>query len=100
MATLFSSLNALTLSPALCGMLLRPSVERTRGVFGLFNRMLDSGTKGYSSLITGLLRKAAFTGLIFAGLLVATFFGITSLPTGFVPPEDEGWFILEQVSGQ
>jgi HAE1 family hydrophobic/amphiphilic exporter-1 len=93
-ATLFSSLNALTLSPALCGMLLRPSVERKKGFFGLFNRMLDFGTTRYSSLITGLLRKAAFTGLIFVGLLVATFFGVTSLPTGFVPSEDEGWFMI------
>jgi HAE1 family hydrophobic/amphiphilic exporter-1 len=93
-ATLFSSLNALTLSPALCGMLLRPSVERKKGFFGLFNRLMDTSTKRYSTLITGLLRKAAFTALIFVGLLVATFFGITSLPTGFVPPEDEGWFMV------
>jgi HAE1 family hydrophobic/amphiphilic exporter-1 len=93
-ATLFSSLNALTLSPALCGMLLRPSKERKKGFFGLFNRIMDSGTTKYSSLISGLLRKTAFTGLIFVALLVATFFGITSLPTGFVPPEDEGWFMI------
>jgi HAE1 family hydrophobic/amphiphilic exporter-1 len=93
-ATLFSSLNALTLSPALCGMLLRPSKERKKGFFGLFNRIMDSGTTRYSALIGGLLRKTAFTGVIFIGLLVATFFGITSLPTGFVPPEDEGWFMI------
>jgi multidrug efflux pump subunit AcrB len=40
------------------------------------------------------LRKAAFTALIFIGLLVATYFGITSMPTGFVPSEDEGWFMI------
>jgi len=93
-ATLFSSLNALTLSPALCGMLLRPSKERTKGFFGLFNRIMDSSTKNYTALVTGLLRKAAFTALIFVGLMVATWFGITSLPTGFVPSEDEGWFMV------
>ena len=93
-ATLFSSLNALTLSPALCGMLLRQSKERKKGFFGLFNRMMDSATTRYSALMTTLFRKAAFTGLIFIGLLVATWFGITSLPTGFVPSEDEGWFMI------
>jgi len=93
-ATLFSSLNALTLSPALCGMLLRPSKERTRGLFGLFNRTMDTATTGYTALVTGLLRKAALTALVFVGLLVATWFGLTSLPTGFVPSEDEGWFMI------
>jgi len=93
-ATLFSSLNALTLSPALCGMLLRPSKERKKGFFGLFNRIMDSSTTKYTALVTGLLRKAAFTALVFVGLLVATWFGVTSLPTGFVPSEDEGWFMI------
>jgi len=93
-ATLFSSLNALTLSPALCGMLLRPSKERKKGFFGLFNRIMDSSTTKYTALVTGLLRKAAFTALVFVGLLVATWFGFTSLPTGFVPSEDEGWFMI------
>lgn len=93
-ATLFSSLNALTLSPALCGMLLRPSKERTKGFFGLFNRLMDSSTTRYAALVKGLLRKTALTAVIFVGLLVATYFGITAIPTGFVPPEDEGWFMI------
>ena len=93
-ATLFSSLNALTLSPALCGMLLRPSKERTKGFFGLFNRTLDTTTTGYIRLIKTLFRRAVFTGLIFIGLLVAAWFSVTSLPTGFVPSEDEGWFLV------
>jgi HAE1 family hydrophobic/amphiphilic exporter-1 len=93
-ATLFSSLNALTLSPALCGMLLRPSKERKRGFFGLFNRILDSTTTGYTGFVKTLLRRVGITFLIFIGLLVATFFGVTSLPTGFVPSEDEGYFMV------
>jgi HAE1 family hydrophobic/amphiphilic exporter-1 len=93
-ATLFSSLNALTLSPALCGMLLRPSKERTKGFFGLFNRMLDRGTTGYTGVVKALLRRAAFTVLIFGGLLAAAYFGMVSMPTGFVPSEDEGYFMV------
>jgi HAE1 family hydrophobic/amphiphilic exporter-1 len=93
-ATLFSSLNALTLSPALCGMLLRPSRERTRGLFGLFNRMLDRSTTGYTGIVTMLLRRAAFTMLLVGGLFVAAYFGMVSMPTGFVPSEDEGYFMV------
>jgi len=93
-ATLFSSLNALTLSPALCGMLLRPSVERKKGIFGLFNRVLDSGTTGYGSVVKMLLRRSAFTAIIVGGLLVATYFGMAAMPTGFVPSEDEGYFMV------
>jgi HAE1 family hydrophobic/amphiphilic exporter-1 len=93
-ATLFSSLNALTLSPALCGMLLRPSVERKKGFFGLFNRVLESGTTGYGSVVKMLLRRSVLTAIIVGGLLVATYFGMTAMPTGFVPSEDEGYFMV------
>ena len=93
-ATLFSSLNALTLSPALCGMLLRPSRERKKGFFGLFNRILDSGTTHYGSIVKLLLRRSVFTALIVGGLLVATYFGMISMPAGFVPSEDEGYFMV------
>jgi HAE1 family hydrophobic/amphiphilic exporter-1 len=93
-ATVFSSINALTLSPALCGMLLRPSRERTRGLFGLFNRLLDNGTKRYGSIVKMLLRRTALTAVIVSGLLVATYFGMTAMPTGFVPSEDEGYFMV------
>ena len=93
-ATLFSSLNALTLSPALCGMLLRPSRERKKGLFGLFNRLLDNGTTRYGSMVKMLLRRSVFTAIIVGGLLVATYFGMMAMPAGFVPSEDEGYFMV------
>jgi len=93
-ATIFSSINALTLSPALCGMLLRPSKERRTGVFGLFNRMIDSGTSGYVVVVRTMMRRALIASVVFLGLLVAAYFGITALPTGFVPSEDEGYLMV------
>jgi len=93
-ATIFSSINALTLSPALCGMLLRPSVERTKGLFGIFNRVLDSSTKGYVGIVKLMLRKVAITMLLVGGLFVAAYFGMVSMPAGFVPSEDEGYFMV------
>ena len=93
-ATLFSSLNALTLSPALCGMLLRPSKKQRKGFFGLFNRGLDRTTTGYTTLIGGLLRKAVIGGAVFVAMMVAVWLGVSSMPTGFVPSEDEGYFMI------
>ena len=93
-ATLFSSINALTLSPALCGMLLRPSKKDRRGLFGLFNRALARASTGYRAVVGGLLRKAVIGGAVFAAMLAAAWLGITALPTGFVPSEDEGYLLI------
>ena len=90
-ATVFSSLNALTLAPALCGLLLRPSPEKRGFLFTKFNHYFDKTTKGYMGLVNGMLRRAAFAGVIFVVLLVLTFLGITSIPMGFLPDEDQGY---------
>ena len=94
-ATVFSSINALTLSPALCGVILRPEKKgEKKGFFGLFNRCMDKTTKGYTSTVRLALRKAAFGVLVFVGLSGAAFFGFSQLPGGFVPQEDEGYCML------
>ena len=93
-ATIFSSINALTLSPALCGMLLRPSKDKKGWFFTLFNKAFEKTTKGYLGLTGMFLRRLTFAMVIFAGLLVATYFGLASLPSGFVPSEDEGYFFV------
>ncbi len=66
-ATVFSSLNALTLSPALCGLLLRPSSEKKGRFFTWFNRTFEVGTERYSGVVGGMLRKAAVLSLVFVG---------------------------------
>ncbi|MCG6928289.1 MAG: multidrug efflux RND transporter permease subunit [Acidobacteria bacterium] len=93
-ATLFSSINALTLSPALCGLLLRPS-PKTRGrFFTWFNRIFEVGTERYSGVVGGMLRKATVLSLVFAGLLALAGFGLMRMPGGFVPIEDQGYFMV------
>ena len=91
-ATVFSSINALTLSPALAGLLLRPSPENPPRIFHPFNRLLERSTGSYLGLVGGTLRKVAITTLVFAGLLAATGLGIGSIPAGFLPDEDQGYF--------
>ncbi|GAB5495999.1 MAG: multidrug efflux RND transporter permease subunit [Phycisphaerales bacterium] len=91
-ATVFSSINALTLSPALCGILLR---ERGRPLapFRWFNRSLEITTGGLESMVSRVIRVAVVGVVLFLGLSVVAVLGFASLPTGFVPQEDEGYCV-------
>lgn len=92
-ATVFSSINALTLSPAMCGVLLRKTSGKSPWFFRLFNKGMDGTTKGYHSVVKFALRKAAIGVVLFIGLIVLSGYGFISLPGGFVPQEDEGYCI-------
>jgi HAE1 family hydrophobic/amphiphilic exporter-1 len=95
-ATIFSSINALTLSPALCGMLLRPSSQaKKKGwFFNQFNRYFDRISASYGRAVSGLIRKAAIAMIVFAILVGAMVYGFGAMPGGFVPSEDEGGFFV------
>lgn len=94
-ATVFSTINALTLSPALCGILLRPSLQgKRKGFFGLFNRTLDSTKSGYLRLVNQALRKALIGLAAFIVMAALAFMGFADLPGGFVPQEDEGYCMI------
>lgn len=93
-ATLFSSVNALTLSPALAGVVLRPTSERRNWFFRGFNTMLARVTGGYSGTVGGLLRVWPITIAAFIALVLLGGSAFTTLPTGFVPQEDEGYCIV------
>ncbi|MGW8266853.1 MAG: efflux RND transporter permease subunit, partial [Longimicrobiales bacterium] len=93
-ATLFSSVNALTLAPALSGMLLRPSREKKGRFFTAFNRYFDVATRRYMGGVAGGIRKLAVMMLVFAGLLGAMVLGFVRVPGGFVPTEDQGYVMV------
>jgi hydrophobe/amphiphile efflux-1 (HAE1) family protein len=92
-AMLISAINALTLSPALCGVFLRHT-DKNRGVMGRVLRGIDHVRDGYAAIVRRLLR-VSILGLV---LVAATGFGIFSLsrltPTGFLPEEDQGAFFV------
>src|SRR5438876_1154449 len=96
-SVIISAFNALTLSPALAAIMLRPRKEARgplAGFFGAFNRGFAKATRGYISLSRGLIRKAVIAVLILAGFaLVDGFFG-KRLPTSFLPEEDYGFLFL------
>ena len=93
-SVLFSAFNALTLSPALSAMLLRPR-KPTRGPLGAFfrwfNRIFGRATDGYVHWCDILIHKAGFAFILLALLTVgAGFFG-KAIPKSFLPDEDQGY---------
>ncbi|MCL7982548.1 MAG: efflux RND transporter permease subunit, partial [marine benthic group bacterium] len=93
-ATVFSSINALTLSPALAGMLLRPSPEKRGRFFTRFNDLFEVTTDKYMGAVRGLVRRKGAVLLGFAGLMVAMFLSFRLVPGGFIPDEDQGYFFV------
>src|SRR5882724_7958802 len=96
-AMLVSAFNALSLTPALSALLLRPSAGATgflQRIYQWFNRGLTAATRGYVRLSHAVVRKAAI------GLAALALFGagdyllLKRLPTGFVPEEDYGYFFV------
>ncbi|MFA0990526.1 efflux RND transporter permease subunit [Klebsiella pneumoniae] len=90
-AVALSSLVALTLTPALCALLLRPRPARPAAVWRAFNRLLDGIRDGYGRLVGWMNRRPwlALAATVAAGALVA--FSFTSMPKGFLPQEDQGY---------
>ena len=104
-ATFFSALNSLTLSPALAAMLLRRKSEQRDMLsrllnlvlgwfFRIFNSMFDRLSAGYGGFVRRLLRFSLPVLLAYAGLLYATWYGFTKTPTGFVPSQDKGYLLV------
>lgn len=93
--TLFSALNALTLSPALCALILTPRKETRNPFFRLFNTFFDRLTASYSSAMSLLVRRAFLMLFILAMLVALAVTGFVRIPTGFLPDEDDGLILLQ-----
>ncbi|MEQ8373213.1 MAG: multidrug efflux RND transporter permease subunit [Roseibium aggregatum] len=94
-SVLISSINALTLSPALCGLILKARSGPPRGIMGLFDRGITSVRNGYTGIIRRLVRFAVIGLAVVAGAvaLIVTLGG--SLPQGFLPSEDQGYLMVD-----
>ncbi len=93
-AVVISTINALTLSPALCGILMRPAPQRRNVFFRAFNAAFDRTTSVYRWAITGMVRRVALVLIVFLGLVGLTGWGFGTLPTGFLPTEDQGYLFV------
>jgi HAE1 family hydrophobic/amphiphilic exporter-1 len=99
-SVVFSAFNALSLSPALCTLLLKPKTEK-RGplarFFKWFNRVFGRATDEYVSFSGTLIRKAGLSFLFLAIVVVCTVLLGKSLPTSFLPDEDQGYLFVAMV---
>jgi hydrophobic/amphiphilic exporter-1 (mainly G- bacteria), HAE1 family len=96
-SVILSAFNALTLSPALGALLLRPRKE-SRGPLGKFfdwfNRIFGRATEGYVRLSGALIRKSAFALVALVVLGVAGLFFASRVPSSFLPDEDQGYVFI------
>jgi len=104
-STILSAMNSLTLSPALCAILLKPRHEQrdllARLVdlvlgwfFKLFNAVFSASVTGYTWIVGRFLRVSALVLVVYGGLLYLTSWSLERMPTGFIPNQDQGYLYV------
>ena len=92
---MLSGIVALTLTPALCALLLKEATEsHTRGPFGVFNRLFDRGRNTYVRNVERVLRRPRAGLAAFAVVIVLTVLLWRQVPVSFIPTEDKGYFAV------
>ncbi|NQF22291.1 efflux RND transporter permease subunit, partial [Enterobacter hormaechei] len=91
-AVTLSSLVALTLTPALCAMLLRPRPAQPAAIFRGFNRGLEATRGVYTRIVSVFNLRPWLALLATAGAAAVVVFSFMSMPKGFLPQEDQGYF--------
>ena len=92
-AMLLSAVNSLTLSPALCAVLLRHNGEK-RGIMAWVSRRIDNVRDGYAAIVGKTLRFSVLSLALIAAFGAGTWFLSLRTPTGFLPEEDQGAFFV------
>ncbi|PMW62009.1 multidrug efflux RND transporter permease subunit [Pseudomonas sp. GW456-11-11-14-LB2] len=104
-STVISAFNSLTLSPALAAVLLKSHhapkdgftkvLDKLLGgwLFRPFNRFFERASHGYVGTVARVIRSSGIALLLYAGLMVLTFFGFAHTPTGFVPGQDKQYLV-------
>jgi HAE1 family hydrophobic/amphiphilic exporter-1 len=97
-SVLISTFNALSLSPALCALLLKPRKENAHGplnfFFRKFNIAFGRATNGYVSFSATLIRKSVISLLFLAGITIISAGIGKGMPSGFLPEEDQGYMFI------
>ena len=93
-ATVFSSINALTMSPALAALVLRLPPEKKNAFFRGFDKLFSRTENGYTNMTKSLVRRTGLMLLLAAALAGYTGWQFTQLPTGFLPTEDQGYLLV------
>lgn len=104
-STVLSAINSLTLSPALTALLLQPHgaqpdrltrfLNATCGWgFALFNRLFARTARAYGQLTAHLVRRGGRIAILYCGLIAAAAWLFVKVPTGFIPVQDMGYFLV------
>ncbi|WP_447589559.1 efflux RND transporter permease subunit [Aquipseudomonas campi] len=92
-SVVISGIVALTLSPALCALLLKPGHSEPIAPFRVFNRFFDKVTAGYSAGVSFFLRRSLIGLLLFGGMIALIMVLFARVPGSLVPDEDQGYVI-------
>lgn len=93
---LISAINAMTLKPTQCALWLRPidNKKEKNVVFRWFDRMYYPVEERYCRMIDKLVNNSKTVCLVGAGIVVLAIFGLSQIPTGFIPVEDQGYLLV------
>ncbi|MUL10871.1 efflux RND transporter permease subunit [Aliivibrio fischeri] len=94
-SVLISAINALTLSPALCGLILTDKHSEPVAPLRAFNRGFDAVTKKYQFLVGFMSKRLLASSIIYIALIGVLGYTFMTIPTAFVPNEDKGAFMVE-----
>jgi HAE1 family hydrophobic/amphiphilic exporter-1 len=90
-SVIISAFNALSLSPALCALLLKPRQEKKTGFFAWFDRGFGRATDGYVNVSRRLVRKSVLSVGLLAAFALGAFLLSKTLAPSFLPEEDQGY---------
>ena len=89
-----SAINAATLKPTQCALWMRPASGRKRWAARTFNAGFDVLERGYTHLIRFMVRRAAVMSLLACLIILGAGYGLSRIPTGFLPTEDQGYVMI------
>src|SRR6195952_1299332 len=92
-SVVLSGLVALTLSPALAALLLKPGHHEKKGFFRWFDNGFGRMTAGYTRMVRLAIKRFVIALLLFVGMIGIAVFMMKSIPTSFLPPEDQGYLL-------
>jgi multidrug efflux pump len=92
-SVVISGLVALTLSPALAALLLKPQHGEKNAFFRWFERSFERMTEGYSRSVAFMIKRFVLALLLFAGMIVLILLMAQRIPSAFLPPEDQGYLL-------
>ena len=92
-STVFSSLNALTLSPAMAGLLLRPAPKQKNAFFRGFDKFFEASSNNYANFLKVVVRRGFLMMILALGIAGLSGWQFGQIPTGFLPVEDQAYVL-------